>query len=243
LFVARARLTVVGVAREGSVDDAATIREQIRFYREVETYEGDVGDLAAAFLSEQVLGRCPVMSHCLELASGSGSWTKYLLGSCERITAVDSSPERLAFSRARIADPRVEFIETDLFEFKPPARYDLVFAGFWLSHVPPARFDSFWAMVADALAPGGRVVMVDDGIRDASGVEHFETGPDGSGAERHLADGRAFSIVKVAHAPNELIASLGRLGWTATVTLLTRAIYVLEAHRRRVSERPLDAGR
>jgi len=62
-------------------------------------------------------------------------------------------------------------------------------------------------------------------------VVRFERGPDGSGAERHLPNGQAFSIVKVAHAPDELEAFLLGLGWTATVTLLTPSIYVLEAHR------------
>jgi demethylmenaquinone methyltransferase/2-methoxy-6-polyprenyl-1,4-benzoquinol methylase len=158
-----------GAASEDGVDDEAVIREQIQFYREVEPYGGDVGDLAADAFNDRVLACCPVSTHCLELASGSGSWTMGLLGKCERITAVDSSPERHALSRARIAEPRIEYIEADLFEFRPPARYDLVFAFLALAR-PAGSFQSFWAMVADALAPGGCVVMVDDGIRDARGV-------------------------------------------------------------------------
>jgi hypothetical protein len=207
-------------------DDEAVIREQIRFYRRMESY----GDAMVDLLGDDVLARCPPSAACLELAAGSGSWTRRLLDRCERITAVDSSPERIAVSRARIADPRVEYVGADLFEFRTSTRFDMVFAGFWLSHVPPARFEAFWAMVADALAPGGSVVLVDDGVRDASGA-HFLTGPDGSGAERRLPDGEAFTIVKVAHAPAELEAALAALGWTATVTLLTSSVYLVEAHR------------
>jgi cyclopropane fatty-acyl-phospholipid synthase-like methyltransferase len=150
---------------------------------------------------------------------------------CKRITAVDSSPEGHALSRARIADPRVEYIEADVFRFRPPAKYDLVFGGFWLSHVPPARFQSFWAMVADALTPQGRVVMVDDGTRDPAGVVRFEDDPTGRAAERRLPDGEAFTIVKVPYAPDELEARLGDLGWNASVTPLTPSIYVLQARR------------
>jgi hypothetical protein len=29
----------------------------------------------------------------------------------------------------------------------PDRRYDVVFFGFWLSHVPLERFDAFWSMV------------------------------------------------------------------------------------------------
>jgi hypothetical protein len=70
-------------------------------------------------------------------------------------------------------------------------------------------------MVADALAPNGRVVMVDDGTRDAQGVVRFESGPDGSGAQRCLPDGTMFSVVNIAYRPDELESLLGDLGWTA----------------------------
>ena len=40
------------------------------------------------------------------------------------------------------------------------ARYDLVFMSFWLSHVPPARFDAFWTMVR-ARAGAGRLRVRD----------------------------------------------------------------------------------
>jgi hypothetical protein len=86
-------------------------------------------------------------------------------------------------------------------------------------------------MVSDALTPEGRVVMVDDGTRDARGVVRFEDDPTGGGAERRLPDGKVFWIVKVAYAPDELEALLGDLGWTATVTLLSPSTYVLHARR------------
>jgi hypothetical protein len=37
----------------------AVVREQIQFYREMETYDGDVGDLAAGAFSDRVLACCP----------------------------------------------------------------------------------------------------------------------------------------------------------------------------------------
>jgi hypothetical protein len=57
----------------------------------------------------------------------------------------------------------------------------------------------------------------------------FEDDPAGGGAERRLPDGKAFSIVKVTYAPDELEALLGDLGWAATVTLLSPSTYVLQA--------------
>jgi hypothetical protein len=144
---------------------------------------------------------------------------------------VDASPEMHARNRARNGDTRVEYVVANLFDYQPPLQYDLVFAGFWLSHIPPARFASFWAMIAEAHAPGGRVVMVDDGIRDAQGVSRFASDPTGAGAQRRLPDGREFTIVKVAYAPEELEALLSELGWIAEVTLLSPVSYVLKARR------------
>jgi len=108
------------------VDDEALIREQIQFYREAAPYYGHAFGPADDAFNDRVLAYCPASRHCVELASGSGRWTTLLLGKCERITAVDSSPERHALSQARIADPRVEYVEADLFRFRPPAKYDLV---------------------------------------------------------------------------------------------------------------------
>src|SRR6201996_1194534 len=99
----------------------------------------------------------------LELACGPGTWTPQLLRYASDVTAVDAAPEMLAIAASRVPDGApVRFVEADLFSWEPDRRYDVVFIGFWLSHVPAGRFGSFWSMVAAALAPGGRVLFVDD---------------------------------------------------------------------------------
>jgi trans-aconitate methyltransferase len=85
----------------------------------------------------------------LELACGPGVWTGQLLRHAADVTAVDASPEMLAIAAARVGRERVSFIQADLFTWKPDRRYDVVFIGFWLSHVPAERFESFWSLVAD----------------------------------------------------------------------------------------------
>src|SRR5258708_32301753 len=97
----------------------------------------------------------------LELACGTGLWTQTLAQTAARVTAVDSSPEALALNRERLRDPRVEYVAADLFAWRPPTTYDMVFFSFWLSHVPPDRFGAFWELVRSCLAPGGRVFFLD----------------------------------------------------------------------------------
>jgi 23S rRNA C2498 (ribose-2'-O)-methylase RlmM len=71
---------------------------------------------------------------------GPGSWTTRLLRHAAKVTALDASTEMLDLASARVAgSPRVEFVLADLFDWRPDRRYDVVFFGFWLSHVPPER--------------------------------------------------------------------------------------------------------
>lgn len=64
------------------------------------------------------------------------------------MTALDAAAEMLAIASARINDERVRFIQEDVFSWRSDRRYDVVFFGFWLSHVPAERFDSFWSLTA-----------------------------------------------------------------------------------------------
>jgi len=139
------------------------LAEQVAYYRAIAMeYQVDVEaarELAAALEAYQPAG------HVLELACGPGAWTELLLRYATSVTAIDAAPEMLARAKARVGDGRVCFIQADLFSWTPSQRYDFVFFGFWLSHVPLERFESFWSVVADSLTPAGRVFFVDDNAR------------------------------------------------------------------------------
>ncbi len=191
------------------------LAEQIAYYRaSALEYTVDVDAtraLAAALDAYQPAGRV------LELACGPGAWTELLLRSATSVTAIDSAPEMLARAKARVGVERVRFIHADLFRWTPDQRYDFVFFGFWLSHVPPDRFESFWSMVADSLAPAGRVFFVDDNARTP---EELIEGDSSTTIRRQLPDGTPFRLVKVPYQPAELEERLERLGWRIRVTPL-----------------------
>lgn len=151
----------------------------------------------------------------LELACGPGVWTEQLLRHATSVTAVDASAEMLAIASARVSDERVRFLQADLFKWAPDRRYDLVFFGFWLSHVPLERFDSFWSLVGDCLEIEGRVFFIDDAYRTPDELIYGESS---STIRRRLNDGTAYRAVKVPHEPKQLEERLARLGWRITVT-------------------------
>lgn len=158
----------------------------------------------------------------LELACGPGMWTELLLRHAASVTAVDGAPEMLARARTRAGSERVRFVEADLFSWQPERRYDVVFFGFWLSHVPPHRFEAFWSLIDDCLVPGGRVFFADDAVRTP---EELIEGEASSVVQRRLDDGSAYRIVKVPYALSELEARLAGLGWRFTFTQTSGGFY------------------
>jgi 2-polyprenyl-3-methyl-5-hydroxy-6-metoxy-1,4-benzoquinol methylase len=160
---------------------------------------------------------CPVGT-VLELACGTGIWTERIARSATSVTAVDVSPEVLAINSARVRSDLVHYVREDLFEWEPQQRFDFVFFGFWLSHVPADQFEGFWAKVEASLKPGGRVFFIDS-VRNQESTAANHVLPDAQDfiAERALDDGRCFRIVKIFYNAGELQRRLANLGWTGYV--------------------------
>lgn len=176
-------------------------------------WEREVEEVRAALARFRPEGRV------LELACGTGWWTEQLIGYTNDITCVDASAEVLALNEQRLPDVRIRRVQADLFGWTPDGPYDVVFFSFWLSHVPPERFDAFWAMVRAALRPGGRVFFVDSLRTELSTASDHVLPAEGDIiAERKLNDGSRYSIYKIFYHPPHLQARLEALGWHATVT-------------------------
>ena len=221
--------------------DADLLDEQLRYYR---ARAGEYDDwwlrrgrydrgaqFNAAFLADARAVEDALCAHldaarparALELACGTGLFTRHLAARAGRLTAVDASSEVLARNRERLRDPAIEYVEADLFAWRPAARYDFVFMSFWLSHVPADRFDAFWDTVAAALASGGTAYVIDSAHEPTSTArDHPMPSRDGGVVLRKLDDGRAFRIVKVFWEPDTLAARLAPLGWQSALARTPR---------------------
>lgn len=207
-------------ADDGSSD---ILREQLAYYRAAASeYEGYAlnaageAELIAAITAFRPTG------DVLELACGPGVWTEHLAGSATTVTGVDAAPEMLSRAMRRVRSDAVRFIEADVFSWQPDRRYDAVFFGFWLSHVPEERFEEFWALVADCLEPHGCVFFFDDNHRTAA--ELIE-GASSSVVQRRLNDGTAFKVLKIPYQPAKLEQRLRALSWDITVTPTSGPFY------------------
>ncbi len=165
---------------------------------------------------EHALASAAPGGSCLELACGTGLWTRHLARHFVHVTAVDASPEVLAINRDKLAASgaaNVDYVQADLFNWAPGATFDMVFFSFWLSHVPDERFEAFWAMVRAALNPGANAFVIDS-LYHTESVAHDHASPARGGlVERKLNDGRSFQIVKIFHDPDSLADALAALRW------------------------------
>jgi SAM-dependent methyltransferase len=156
----------------------------------------------------------------LELAAGTGWWTERIARHARQVTAVDASSETLDLNRRRTGHAgNVTYLQADIFGWSPPrAAFDVVFFGYWLSHVPEERLASFWGQVAAALRPGGRVFLVDS-YHHKRVVDDIQP--------RVLNDGRRFEVIKRYWQPSELADYAAGLGWdlTARVTAHKGILY------------------
>lgn len=193
------------------------VQEQIDYYRaRASEYDDGVphepdarAELVAALEALAPYG------NVLELACGTGLSTAILARQAEHLTAVDVSEEMLALAARRVPKG-VTFIEADLFSWAPGERYDLVFFSFWLSHVPPQRFEQFWTMVAGCLEPGGQVFFIDE-LPAVADREHRLDDAPAPAVERPLASGEHYRAIKVFYEPDVLEARLASLGWEISI--------------------------
>lgn len=141
----------------------------------------------------------------LEFAAGTGWWTQHLAGHARQVTAVDAAAETLELNRRRVGSPTVTYVQADIFAWTPPAgRFDVVFFGYWLSHVPDDRTRWFFDQVTTALRPDGRIFLVDS---------YHPERLDRDVQPRVLNDDRRFQVVKRYWQPDELAAFASSCGW------------------------------
>ena len=204
--------------RRGAHDGGA--EDNARWFEETAVVEAMVAELDAS-------------GDVLDLAAGSGVWTRLLAPRARRLVAVDASPRMLAQNRAHYGEPHVEYARDDVFSWCTDDRFDLIVMGFFISHVPPARFEELWARLRTWLRRGGCVWLVDErwqpgfpraGRRSLGGPSH---------AHRRRLGGRHYTIVKLFYTPEELAAKLDALGWDADIRGTGERFYAGTARPRR----------
>ncbi|HEY1969377.1 MAG TPA: class I SAM-dependent methyltransferase, partial [Pseudonocardia sp.] len=120
-----------------------------------------------------------VPGHALDAGCGEGADAQWLAGRGSTVTAADVS--EVALHRAAthtgpdLAD-RITWLPADLLSWVPPARtYDLVSAHF--IHFPSPLREPVFARLADAVRPGGTLLIVGHHPMDLTAAVHRPADP------------------------------------------------------------------
>jgi len=159
----------------------------------------------------------------LEVACGTGWWTPHIAINAVRVDAYDINDETLQIARMKPVDPhRVRFSRGDA--FAPPVaepRHDAAFAGFWWSHVLRRDLARFLTGLHGALAPGARVVFIDNRYVAGSSTPLSRTDADGNTYQaRKLDDGSTHEVLKNFPTADEMRAAVSAFAIRVDVTLL-----------------------
>jgi ubiquinone/menaquinone biosynthesis C-methylase UbiE len=149
----------------------------------------------------------------LEIACGTGWWTLHGARDAVSWLATDLNPETLAIAQAKAMPARVQFKQVDAYtlaEIDPSQTFDAASAGFWWSHVPLQRLPEWLATLHARLAPGARVVMLDNRFVEGSSTPVSRTDEHGNTyQDRPLDDGSVHEVLKNFPTPEQAIAALG----------------------------------
>jgi SAM-dependent methyltransferase len=157
----------------------------------------------------------------LEIAAGTGYWTQVLASTAAEILATDLNAETIAIAAQRDYGPASVALRTaDAYQLDTvPGEFDLVFCGFWWSHILRADIPRFLAGVRGRTGPGAQLVLVDNRYVRGSNTPVSRSGPDGDTYQRRsLADGREYEVLKNFPSREQLAADLESaatdLAWT-----------------------------
>jgi len=149
----------------------------------------------------------------LELACGTGYWTRHIERTAGSITATDASAKLARMAAGSCASSTVRWEVKDAFDPEPCRRFSCIVAGFFYSHVPIDRTLAFLRAVANAAAPGTLLVLFDNRFVGGSNTPISETDESGNTFQmRILADGSRHRILKNFPDAGTLRRSLESIG-------------------------------
>jgi ubiquinone/menaquinone biosynthesis C-methylase UbiE len=179
------------------------------------------------------LVRCARGRTILEVAAGTGYWTKVAASVAKAVTATDYNHEVLAIAARRHLGARATLLVADAYalpDFR--ARFDVGMAHLWWSHVPKQRQQEFLSHFASRLQPRAALLMIDQVY--VKGFSHPMLRRDRHGDRyelRVLGNGETHQIVKNYPEIEELQQSLAKVCDEIRITRL-RYFWALSARIR-----------
>jgi SAM-dependent methyltransferase len=135
----------------------------------------------------------------LELACGTGYWTRLIADTADKVVATDINPEMIAMAtlRAMPAD-KVTLRVADAYDLPADiGDFTAVFIGFWWSHVKREEQEKFLAQLRSKVGKDMFIVLLDDCYVEGSSETVARTDMEGNTYQiRTAPDGERYEIPK-----------------------------------------------
>lgn len=129
-----------------------------RFYYECEPVLKEGNQKTADLMQDHLKNRS-----ILEIACGTGYWTRILSLKAKEIIATDILPEVLHLAQEKEYDCPVQFLIADAYDLpKFKKSFNGGLANFWFSHVPKEKIDAFLESFHQALEPNSHIFLSDN---------------------------------------------------------------------------------
>jgi len=155
----------------------------------------------------------------LEVAAGTGYWTRFIAPQAASLLATDAAPQTLQIARSRVRGGKVGYALADAYALPASlGQFDAAFAGFWLSHVLKADLGGFLAGLHARLEPGAKVLFLDNRYVEGSSTPPSERDADGNTYQtRRLQDGSLHRVLKNYPSERELFEMIAGIGVNGVV--------------------------
>ena len=146
----------------------------------------------------------------LEVACGTGYWTEVLQRTAASVVATDITDEVLAIAHSKSLGPKVTLQREDAYALPSfPQRFNAGLSAFWWSHIPRDRVQEFVVGFHGALAPGARVVFMDNVYAVGNSTPTSHTNERGDTYQtRTLDDGSTHAVLKNFWTQADLAATV-----------------------------------
>lgn len=134
----------------------------------------------------------------LEIACGTGYWTKFISENANSVLGVDFSEEVLEIARAKNLPANTKFQQADIYDLKwIDKTFHTAFGGFIWSHIPLQKSEAFLQSVHSVLKPGTKVFFTDNIYVEGSNTPISHTDEFGNTyQQRKLKDGSDYEVIK-----------------------------------------------
>lgn len=135
----------------------------------------------------------------LEIACGTGYWTKTIAETCMEICATDINEEVLKIAHSKCYPPNTVVLgQYDFWQFEQEHNlFDSVFGGFIWSHILKKELPRFLTILQNQLDANGELIFIDNKYVEGSNTPISRTDVDGNTYQiRKLENGTEYEVLK-----------------------------------------------